>query len=382
MKSYLPRACFLILFLLCFNAYAQEKLTLYYDGNGKGLDTKKKATFYRMVTFDDNNNPIDTVKDFNLNGKLQAKGKALIVDKFDNTKSRWIGQVFLYNEKGRLVELNNYDNEGRLDGIQTTFSDGHKEQEREYLHGNPTKDYYFVYDKKEAATKYSYLTHLPKNLSTSDKKITPFTERKVIYQDGQPVEFYYIDGISVAVKMSTKQIYGNYYEAYVTIENGSNEQFNFDPSYITASFQNDGKVFEGEVMTYNDYIKKVNRRQNWTAAFNAFAQTAAATTAGYSSTYASAHAQTSTGKSAYVQASSTSYNGAAQYAAAQNASNNISQLANQQYDIKQSISEGYLKLNTIFPNSRLIGFVNIKYMDAEHIFLNVPVNGKVYHFEL
>jgi len=362
---------------------AQDKMTLYYDANGKGLDTKKKAVFYRIVEFDQNNKPVGQVQDFYPNDKPMATGEASIIDKFDNANSRWKGQVTTYNEKGKISGQNNYDDEGKLDGVQISFnSNGEKDQEEEYTHGNPKFDYYKVYDKKGNTLRYSYLTHLPMRLSTTDKIIVPFTDRKVIYQDGQPVEFYFIDGLSVAVKLSTKQLYGDYYEAYVTIENGSGSQFNFDPSDITASLEKDGTVIEGEVLGYNEYIKKVNRRQKWTAAFTAFAQAAAATSAGYSSTKTNAYAQSSTGRSVTVQATTTSFDGAAAYSAAQTAGNNMNQLAGQQYDIKQTISEGYLKLNTVFPNSRLVGFVNIKLEKADHIYLNIPVNGKVYHFEL
>jgi hypothetical protein len=365
------------------STFAQEEMTLFYDQNGKGLDTKKKAVFYRVVTFDQANSPVGPVKDYYPNGKPMAVGNASVIDKFDNSNSRWKGKVSTYNEDGVLSGQNNYDDEGRLDGQQLVVSkEGLREQEMEYSHGNPTKDFYLVYDKFGKPSRYSYLSHLPMNLSTSDKKIVPVTERKVIYQDGFPVQFYFTDGLSVAVKLSTKQQYGSYYEAYVTIENGTNEQFNFDPTNITASLESEGKAAAGEVLGYDEYIKKVNRRQKWTAAFSAFAEYAAATSAGFSSTTVNAYARSSSGRSASVSASSTSYNGAAQYAATQNAANNVNQLVNQQYDIKRSISEGYLKLNTIFPNSRLIGFVNIKFHDAEHILLNIPVNGKVYHFEL
>jgi hypothetical protein len=369
---------------LCYlHGHAQEKLTLYYDENGKGLDTKKKAAFYRIVTFDQSNKPIGIVEDFYLNGKTQAKGEASIIDKFDNRKSRWKGQVQNYDEKGKLSGQSNYDEEGRLDGAQVTYNtDGIKSEEFEYSHGNPTKDYYLTYDKKGNAIRYSYLTHLPMKLATSDKVIVPFTEKKLIYQDGIPVQFYFIDGLSVAVKISTKQLYGNYYEAYITIENGSGNQFDFDPSDITASFIKDGKVTEAEVLGYTEYMKKVKRRQSWTAAFTAFVEVAAASSAGYSSSNLNATAQSSTGKSVTINATSSTYNGAAAYAASQNAANNMSQMANQQYNIKQNINEGYLKINTVFPNSRIIGFINIKHEDADHILLNVPVNGKVYHFEL
>jgi len=383
MKSKSLQVLITLFLLSSVFVYAQDKTTLYYDVNGKGLDTKKKAVFYRLVIFDQNNKPIGQVQDFYPNDKPLATGEASVIDKFDNHNSRWKGMVTTYNEKGKMSNQNNYDDEGKLDGIQTSFNaDGEKEQEEEYIHGNPKFDYYKVFDKKGNTLRYSYLTHLPMRLSTSDKTIVPFTDRKIIYQDGQPVEFYFIDGLSVAVKLSTKQLYGDYYEAYVTIENGSGNQFNFDPSDITASLERDGNVEDGVVLSFNDYIKKVNRRQKWTAAFTAFAETAAATSAGYSSTTTNAYAQSSSGRSVSVQAKTSSFDGGAAYAASQNASNNISQMVNRQYDIKQTISEGYLKLNTIFPNSRLVGFVNIKFEKADHIYLNVPVNGKVYHFEL
>ncbi len=369
--------------LLSSFVHGQEKMTLYYDQDGKGLDTKKKAEFYRIVTFDKDNKPVGTVQDFYMNNKALATGQASNIDKFDNSNSRWQGEVTKYNEKGKLVERNNYDNDGKLDGIQTKYNDDEvKVQEMEYAHGNPIKDYFLVFDKKGNVSHYSYLLRLPMNLASTDKKVVPITTKKVIYQDGQPVQFYLVDGLSVAVKISTKQLYGNYYEAYITIENGSAPEFDFDPSYITASLEKDGKVTEGEVLTYDEYIKKVKRRQGWTVAFSAFAEVAAATSAGYSSTTTNAYARNSSGKSASVHATTTSYDGAAQYAATQNAANNLGQLANQQYDIKKTISEGYLKRNTVFQNSRIVGFINIKFSDADHILLNVPVNGKMYHFEL
>lgn len=374
---------FAILFSLhTFKAYPQNKLTLYYDENGKGLDTKKNAYFYRFVALDQRNLPTDMVDDYYMNGQRMATGKALIVDKLDNRKSAWKGVVNKYNEKGKLAVIHNYDDNGYLNGTQTVFnSDGTKAEVYEYNHGNPSKDYYLAYDKTGAELHYSYLTHQPMRLATTDKVIVPFTERKVIYQDGSPVQFYFLDGLSVAVRISDKQQYGRYYEAFVTIENGSGNQFDFDPTDITASLSLKGKVEAGEVYSYNDYIKKVNRRQAWSTAFTAFAEVAAATSAGYSSSTTNAYGITSSGRLVSAHATTTSYNGAAQYAATQNAANNLNQMAGAQYEIKRNISEGYLKLNTIFPNSRIIGFVNITFDSADKIYLNIPVNGKVYHFE-
>ncbi len=383
MKTLLPKSLTLIILLICIKVSAQEKYTLYYDQNGKGLDTKKKAVFYRIVTFDNANNPIGVVEDFYPNDKPYRKGEAINIDKLDDTKSRWKGEVLTYNEKGKLLANNHYDLNGLLDSVQTIYNlDDEVYSELNYSHGNPTKDFYLVHDRKGNTTRYSYLTHLPMRLSTTDQVIVPITLRQIYYQDGQPIEFYNVDGIYIAVKISTKQLYGDYYEAYIEIDNGSNPQFDFDPGHITASLEDQGIAAEGEVMTYDEYIKKVKRRQNWTTAFAAFAEAASATSAGYSSSKTSAYTQTSSGKSVYVQSNTKSYDGAAQYAAVQNAANNVNNMVGQQSDIRQTISEGYLKVNTIFPNMKLVGFVNIKYQKANHMLLNVPVNGKVYHFEL
>jgi hypothetical protein len=383
MKLFAFQALTVMLSLSSSALLAQDKLLLYYGEDGKGLDSKKKATFYRSVTLDKDKKPVGIVEDFYLNGKPLAKGEASVIDKFDNNNTRWKGLVTNYDESGDLIRKNNYDIDGQLDGIQEVYNNkGVKTEELEYVHGNPSKDYYLVFDKKGAAVKYSYLLRLPMQLATTDKDIVPIIERKVIFHNDQPVQFYLKDGLTVAVKLSTKQLYGSYFEAYVTIENGSGPEFTFDPSDITASLEKAGEVHEGEVLTFSEYDKKVKRRQNWTAAFSAFAEMASATSAGYSSSTTTASARSSSGAYAYGKANTTSYNGAAQYAATQNAANNIGQLANQQYNIRQTISEGYLKKNTIFPNSRIVGFINIKYQDADHILLNVPVNGKVYHFEL
>jgi hypothetical protein len=361
--------------------FSQTPLLLYYDEMGKGLDSKKKAMFYRSVTLDKNNRPTDTVQDYYANGQRMSRGMASYIDKFDTRKSAWIGKCYRYNEKGKLKAIQNFDDNGMLDGIQTTFNpDGSKGDVYEYIHGNPSSDSYLTYT-KQGQQRYSYLTHLPMKLATMDKNIVPFTERKVIYQDGSPVQFYFIDGLSVAVKISDKQQYGRYYEAFITIENGSGNQFDFDPSDITASLSLKGAVEDAQVYTYNDYMKKVSRRQAWSTAFTAFAEMAAATSAGYSSSTTNAYGITSSGRLVSAHTTTTSYNGAAQYAATQNAANNVSQLVGQQYEIKRNISEGYLKLNTIFPNSRLIGFVNITFDSADKIYLNIPVNGKMYHFE-
>lgn len=371
---------FSILVASSIHSAAQEKTTLYYDENWKGLDTKKKAAFYRIVTFDKDEKPIGQIEDYYKSGKLQGKGEASFIDKLDDSKSVWKNHQIGYSEKGIKLFEKNYDEDGRFHGMSYTFKDnGEKFEEREFVHGNPAKDYYLVYVKGQPV-KYSYMTSLPMKLATSGKKIVPITERKLIYQDGQPIQYYTFDDISVAVRFTRDNTYGSYYAAYITIENGSDNQFDFDPTTITAVLSNKGKVEEAEVLSYEYYIKKVNRKQAWSAAFNAFAQQQAASQAGYSSSGTGAVVVNNSGGAAVGVSATQSYNGAAQYAANQNAANNINNYSNRQYNIKSSITQGYLKRNTIFPSSRVIGYVNIKYEKADGLILNIPINGKIYQF--
>lgn len=366
--------------LQSFSAIAQEKTTLYYDKDWKGLDNKKKATYYRIITLNNDDKPMGTIETFYKSGKPRSKGEASFVDKLDDSKTLWKNNLIIYNEKGVKVFDQSYDDEGKAHGAWYSFTEkGEKKDEIEFIHGNPAKDYYLVYD-KGTPVKYSFLTRLPMKLATSGKKIVPITERKLIYDDGQPIQYYSFDGISLAVKFIREKSYGNYYAAYITIENGTDKEFNLDPKDFTAVLSKNGKAEEVEILPYDYYIRKVNRRQGWSAAFNSFAQQQQANQAGYSASTSSGVIANNSGDVVVGASATQNYNGAAQYAADQNASNNISQYRNQQYSIKRSIAQGYLKINTVFPSTRIIGYVNIKYQKANGIILNIPVNGKVYQF--
>jgi hypothetical protein len=207
----------------------------------------------------------------------------------------------------------------------------------------------------------------------------------------------------IAVTLSFDGTYGKYYQANILIQNFSGKDINFDPGAIKSVSGKKEKITEMEVLSYNDYMRKVKSRQAWNAFAVAFSESMAASNAGYSSssttssaygrsnsygsasgyvgnTYGSVYGSSSTYSSAYGSSTTKSYNGAAAYAAQQNASNNISNYSNQQFQIKKTISEGYLKLNTISNQSEYVGFVNIVYKKAEGLRIDIPINGTIYNF--
>lgn len=241
------------------------------------------------------------------------------------------------------------------------------------------------------------------NSYQSVKKKTQKKEIKSYYKDGKAYQYYVHNGISVTMHLSIEKNYGKYYVAYIAIENFTGKSFNFNPNNITAIFSKNGENIYGEVLSSNEYMRKVSNRQAWNAALVAFGESSAAyqagysssstisTTSGYSNTYGSAsgyygntygsvYGSSSTYGSATTISHTQSYDGAANYAAQQNAQRNISNYQNQQYQIKSVLNQGYLKLNTLDNEQRMVGYVNIKYRSADKVKITIPVNGVNYDF--
>jgi len=239
--------------------------------------------------------------------------------------------------------------------------------------------------------------------SSNTANNTGSKEVKSYYKDGKAYQYYVHNGISVTMHLSIEKNYGKYYVAYISIENLTGKSFNFNPNNITAIYTKNGEYFTGEVLSSDEYMRKVNNRQAWNAALVAFGESYSASQAGYSSssttsttsgysnsygsasgyygnTYGSVYGSSSTNGTSTTRSSTQSYDGAANYAAQQNAQQNIANYQNQQYQIKSVLNEGYLKLNTLDNEQRMVGYVNVKYISADKVKITIPVNGVNYEF--
>lgn len=239
--------------------------------------------------------------------------------------------------------------------------------------------------------------------NTESKSSNQKKECKSYFKDGKTFQYYVHNGISVTMQLSIENSYGKYYIAYVAIENLTGNSFNFNPDQITAQFKNKGSQTSGVVLSSDDYMKKVNRRQAWNAALVAFGESNAANQAGYSSsstksttsgyansygtasgyygnTYGSVQGNSTTYGAATKQSNTKSYNGGTAYIAKQNAQNNINNYQDQQYQVRNVLNQGYLKLNTINNEERIVGQINIIYQNSDEIKITIPVNGNSYDF--
>lgn len=232
---------------------------------------------------------------------------------------------------------------------------------------------------------------------------TPVKEYGYYYKDGQPIYYYKYNGVVISAVVSIDRNYGKYYQVDILIQNLTGRNRTFNPNLITAQLTRNEESFSRDVLSYNEYMKKVNNRQAWAAAAVAFSEGMAASNAGYSSTnsssyssgysstygtasgyvgnnFGSVYGSSNTSFSTYGTSYSRTYDGAAAYAAQQNANRNVANYTGHQYQIKNQISQGYAKIHTINNETEYLGYVNIKYKKADRLTLKVPFNGTDFIF--
>lgn len=241
------------------------------------------------------------------------------------------------------------------------------------------------------------------NIDEYSKK-SPVKEFGYKFKNGKINYYYKHKGLAISFELFVDKNYGNYYQAWFNIQNFTGSSILVNPSLILASTIKNELTKELEILSYEDYIKKVNRNQNWQSFAVAFSNGLAASSAGYSTsttttsvygtnktyesasgyvgnTYGSFYGNSTSYSTAYGRSTTQSYNGAAAYAAQQNANAQTEKFVNDQYVIKNKISEGYLKTNSLANQNELVGFINIKYVKTDNFKIMFPLNGETYTFE-
>lgn len=241
------------------------------------------------------------------------------------------------------------------------------------------------------------------NINDYTKK-SPVKEFGYKFSNGKISYYYKHKGLAISFELTADNSYGKYYQAWFSIQNFTGSSILVNPNLIFASIVKNESIKELEVLSYEDYIKKVNRNQNWQNFAVAFSNGLAASSAGYSTsttttsvygtnktyssasgyvgnTYGSLYGNSTSYSTAYGRSTTQSYNGAAAYSAQQNANAQTEKFVNDQYLIKNKISEGYLKVNSLSNQSELVGFINIKFVKTDNIKITFPINDETYVFE-
>lgn len=232
---------------------------------------------------------------------------------------------------------------------------------------------------------------------------TPVKEAGSFMKDGKAVQYFVHNGFVITMHLAIETTYGKYYTAYISIENHSERRVDFDPEDITAVIYDKAAEIPGVVLSHDEYMKKVKKSQKWSSFWVALGEAGAASNAGYSSSQTYSNSSGYGGSSGYssgyfgnqygsvsanvrtygnVSAQSTTYNydATANYYAQQNARNNVASFNREQYLIRESIDQGYLKANTIFPEQRINGYLNIVYRKGEMASVAIKLKNETYTF--
>lgn len=236
-------------------------------------------------------------------------------------------------------------------------------------------------------------------------KSTPVKEYGYSLKDGNLIYYYKHKGMSISMTLFRDNSYGDYYQAWINIQNFTGKNLLLAPNRITAkSFMKKAEEMKDlKILSYEEYMKKVQRKQNWQNFAVAFSNGLAASNAGYSysttntsvtgvtnsygsasgyvgDTYGYASGWSSSYSTAYGRSTTQSYNGAAAYAAQQNANAQTNAYISNQYQIKNRLSEGYIKANTLANQTEFMGYFNIQFIKTDNLRIEIPINGETYVF--
>ena len=100
MKLQINLLLFILLNTISQCLSAQSEYKLFYDDEWKGC-AENRAAFYRLVTLDDDGNPIGEIKDYYITGELQGKiDGAIKINKEDDKNSKIKGRAITYYKNG------------------------------------------------------------------------------------------------------------------------------------------------------------------------------------------------------------------------------------------------------------------------------------------
>ena len=426
----MKKIMFIGIALLTFANYTYSQTvkldTIYFDKNWVRISIPEFATFYRVYDANDISENRKLLRDYYITGELQKEGGYISMDKLDDKNTVFDGEYITYYKSGKieqkgylnrgvkegeytvyyengLVKLHTNMKDGKANGILTQFNEsGNMCSQIEMENDEPKFDYYILSNNDGCSCKMKISDNTPIWESPS------LDEKKTDYRDGEAWSYYMKNGVTVTMTNKEVKDYGKWYQLSITIVNNSVIPVDFNPDDIKSSLKNkNGEVVDLEVLSSDQYLKKVKRSQKWNVFAKSLGESLAASSAGYSSSTT----QTNTSYDGYVNSSgnafaygtggfaygnynsnasfygntssttyTTSYDGAAAYQARIIASNRVADYENSLLKERSIKQEGYLRRTTIYPGSAISGYVNVKWMKGASMNVVIDINGAKYVF--
>lgn len=123
------------------------KVTEYFDANMSRCHPKK-ANFYREVTYETQNKPRGTVKDYYITGELAIEFSAIYLDYQDESRNFLHGKKTVYYQNGKVYNTKQFIN-NKLEGKRFSFYENGKKNSEENYSNGMLNGPFLVWDQKE-----------------------------------------------------------------------------------------------------------------------------------------------------------------------------------------------------------------------------------------
>ncbi len=257
----------------------------------------------------------------------------------------------------------------------------------------------------------------------------PVKEYGSYYVNDGIVQYYKSNGLTVQARIAYRKDYGKFYAVAVDIQNLSGKSILFGrdnvSAYAAAISTEKSKKKRYKTMEYSqnggpvdaiipenlyvysadEYDKKIARSQSISEIFMGIAAGLSTASAGYSTStttvsgtsdqYTSSKAYAwgtngygfavghSNSHGAFYGTSRTdTYNSSEAYWEKRQVYQDLANYSAQNYQIRQSLTDGYLKKNTIKNEQDYTGFCNIEHIKADIIIVRLTVAGEIFDFPL
>lgn len=402
MKNVLLKLSVVTLFVFNFSTMKGAVIdTLYYDKNWKGVESILDAEYVRYINTPKDPQMAKAFRDHYSTGELRAKGHYISINKYDNSKSVFDGEVETYYKSGALLSKMSYKN-GVIDGLVLSLSeDGSIKTETNYVNGEPG-EYFVAYKDNECYGKFYSNTLRPKIEAPQSYHIKTTTDKLLVYQT------YLLNGIKLSCAEENVKEYGKYYRIHVFLTNMTSSPIEFTFNNIRVQSRKGITTKDLKPYSVDEFVKRIDKKSKFARWFYQANERTNANQAGnvnvnvksdntynqYTTTNSTARVYGNNGSSALGYGTSTSNtygnntsnttitirDNAAAYQAQQIAQKNIEEY-NRNYEMKKKdMAFAYFKEGYVLPYSTEGGFIHFDKGNGDTLIVNITIDGITYPF--
>jgi antitoxin component YwqK of YwqJK toxin-antitoxin module len=135
---------------------AQKVDTLFYDKNWKGVEIKQFASFVRYALYPKDVNARKLCRDYYVTGELQGESGFISIDKNDDSKSVFDGEVIVYFKDGKKSEVGKVLNGVPYGKYIMYYENGKKKSEGNFEKGVPQGGFIMYYENGKKKVEGNY----------------------------------------------------------------------------------------------------------------------------------------------------------------------------------------------------------------------------------